>query len=148
MTTETDTRRYAYQIAPEPDIDTGTRLEWARYHLTRAQAWLTAHWEVGYGEDTQPQRWYTLERALDDGRAGLLFLLADGTDTGARRVMAEIGDGDGLGEWVWQHLTEFGIDPASVRPFGLRSLPRIAACGEAPSLTEPTPADLAAGMVE
>lgn len=35
-------------------------------------------------------------------------------DTLARALWENLADGSGLGEWLWEWLTEYGIDPESV----------------------------------
>lgn len=106
------TKQYAHVIAPEPKTGAAPLIEHVRYHVARAYG-LRPH---DTGADNYLQRmdhWVTQARL-----ALLLYGLhshnADHAVTFAHDVLSD-GEAD---EWLWEALTELGIDPDLILPYG------------------------------
>jgi hypothetical protein len=111
--------RYAHEIVPEP-ADDAPLADLARYHLACAQGFFAGLMESrAFGD-----MYVAMARScLADAHLGFLYHhLARGLSgqEAANRVYQEIGDGENIGEWLRQYLTEHDIEPASIRAYTVR----------------------------
>jgi hypothetical protein len=105
--------RYAHEIVPEPGDD-ASLADLARYHLARAQGFFAGLMDGRHLN-------FALARAcLGEAHVGFLYHhLAAGLSgqEAANHTRQNIGDGDAIGEWLRQYLTEYGIDPDNIRAY-------------------------------
>jgi len=115
-------QRYAHEIAPEPKTGAAPLLEHARYHVARAYG-LRNHDVDSAGYLQRMQEW-TAQAHLALLLYGLQQKNADHAVTFSHDVLVD-GEAD---EWLWQALTDLGIDPDSIRPY---ELPEVALASRA-----------------
>lgn len=114
MTTETAKRMAA--IAPYPtDHEEATAANVSRCLAATAQGLFARSLEITLPRPDAT----TLGRMVAEfATAHALIRFAEVDRDAADRAAAEIWDawedGGGVGEWLWEHLTAFGIDPAEV----------------------------------
>lgn len=111
--TTTTKQRYAHEVCPEPSATGGATLEQhTRYHLARAHG-------LRCLDTDHPDYLTRLEHSTATAHTALLlYALHTGKAPAEAAEFAHVvlcdGDGD---EWVWEALTDLGVDPESIRPY-------------------------------
>lgn len=118
---------YAEQVAPYPDSeDPDVAVKLARYLACLVQGDITHTFGHYYMSapvgDRQAARDYALVIGRMVGNFGTLSLLRtlivrdpELANSAARQLVDDWNAGEAIGEWAWQWLVGYGIDPEKVR---------------------------------
>lgn len=111
---ETNTKRYAHEIAPWPGED-APFVEHVRYAVARAQGFWLRFMEH---PPSVSHRDYVIEAIYTGQNALLLTALYDGlVGEDAYRWMWERSQDGDIGEWLWEIGGRLGIDMSSIKGY-------------------------------